>query len=29
MLLFIPALAGVIWILMRRRGELPDDTDLL
>jgi hypothetical protein len=28
-LLFIPAVAGVVWILMRRRGELEDDTDLL
>ncbi len=29
LLVFIPALAGVIWLLMKRRGELPDDTDLL
>ena len=29
MLLLIPAVAGVVWILIRRRGELPDDTDLL
>jgi hypothetical protein len=29
MLLFIPAVAGVTWILMKRRGELEDDTDLL
>ena len=29
MLLFIPAVVGVVWILVRRRGELPDDTDLL
>jgi hypothetical protein len=29
MLIFIPAVAGVVWILMRRRGELEDDTDLL
>ena len=28
-LLFIPAVAGVTWVLMRRRGELPDDTVLL
>jgi len=28
MLMFIPAVAGVTWILMRRRGELPDETDL-
>ncbi|HET9323511.1 MAG TPA: hypothetical protein VFO03_06495 [Gaiellaceae bacterium] len=28
MLLLIPAVAGVVWILIRRRGELPDDTDL-
>ena len=29
MLIFIPAVAGTVWVLMRRRGELPDDTDLL
>jgi hypothetical protein len=29
MLVFIPAVAGTVWVLMRRRGELPDDTDLL
>ncbi|HEU6445703.1 MAG TPA: hypothetical protein VFL61_11655 [Gaiellaceae bacterium] len=29
MLVFIPAVGGVVWILMRRRGELVDDTDLL
>lgn len=29
MLVFIPVVAGVVWLLMRRRGELPDDTDLL
>jgi hypothetical protein len=29
MLLFIPAVAGAVWVLMQRRGELPDDTDLL
>jgi hypothetical protein len=28
-LLLIPAVAAVVWVLMRRRGELPDDTDLL
>lgn len=28
-LLAIPAIAGVVWVLMRRRGELPDDSDLL
>jgi hypothetical protein len=27
-LLFIPAVAVVVWFLMRRRGELPDDSDL-
>jgi hypothetical protein len=25
MLIFIPAVAGAVWVLMRRRGELPDD----
>jgi hypothetical protein len=25
MLIFIPAVAGTVWVLMRRRGELPDD----
>ncbi|HEX2293034.1 MAG TPA: hypothetical protein VHH55_06955 [Gaiellaceae bacterium] len=29
LLLFIPAVGGVVWILVRRRGELPDDLDLL
>ncbi len=29
MLIFIPAVAGTLWVLVRRRGELPDDTDLL
>jgi hypothetical protein len=29
MLIFIPAVAGTVWVLMRRRGELPDETDLL
>jgi hypothetical protein len=29
MLIFIPAVAGTVWLLMRRRGELPDDADLL
>jgi hypothetical protein len=29
MLIFIPAVAGTVWLLMRRRGELPDDMDLL
>ena len=28
-LLFVPVVAGTVWVLMRRRGELPDDTDLL
>jgi hypothetical protein len=28
-LLLLPAVAGVVWILMKRRGDLPDDTDLL
>lgn len=28
-LLFIPAVAGVVWIMVRRRGELEDDIDLL
>jgi hypothetical protein len=28
-LLFLPAVAGVVWVLMKRRGELVDDTDLL
>jgi hypothetical protein len=28
-LVFIPAVAGVVWLLMQRRGELDDDTDLL
>ena len=25
MLIFIPAVAGTVWVLVRRRGELPDD----
>jgi hypothetical protein len=25
MLIFIPAIAGTVWLLMRRRGEVPDD----
>ena len=29
MLLFIPAVAGVVWIMVRRRGDLEDDIDLL
>lgn len=29
MLLFLPAVAGVVWVLMKRRGELPDDIDVL
>jgi hypothetical protein len=29
MLIFIPAVAGTVWLLIRRRGELPDDVDLL
>jgi hypothetical protein len=28
-LVFLPAVAGVVWFLMKRRGELEDDTDLL
>jgi hypothetical protein len=28
-LLLLPAVAGGVWILMKRRGDLPDDTDLL
>jgi hypothetical protein len=28
-LVLLPAVAGVVWVLMKRRGELPDDTDLL
>jgi hypothetical protein len=28
-LLILPAVAGITWFLMKRRGELPDDTDLL
>ena len=28
-LLLLPAVAGVVWVLMKRRGELEDDTDLL
>jgi hypothetical protein len=28
-LLLLPAVAGAVWVLMKRRGELPDDTDLL
>jgi hypothetical protein len=27
-LVFLPAVAGVVWFLMKRRGELEDDTDL-
>ncbi|MDQ3777376.1 MAG: hypothetical protein M3310_00685 [Actinomycetota bacterium] len=29
MLLFLPAVAGVVWILRKRRGELEEDPDLL
>jgi hypothetical protein len=29
MLIFIPVVGGTVWLLMRRRGELPDDVDLL
>ena len=29
LLLVLPAVAGVTWLLMRRRGEVVDDTDLL
>lgn len=29
MLLLLPAVAAVVWVLMKRRGELVDDTDLL
>jgi hypothetical protein len=28
-LVFLPAVAGVVWVLMRHRGELQDDDDLL
>ena len=28
-LVLIPAVAAAVWVLMRRRGELPDDFDLL
>jgi hypothetical protein len=28
-LLVIPVVGVVVWFLMRRRGELPDDLDLL
>jgi hypothetical protein len=28
-LVLLPAVAGVVWVLMKRRGELEDDTDLL
>jgi len=28
LLLFLPALAGVIWLLRRRRGEIDDEADL-
>jgi hypothetical protein len=28
-LLLLPAVAGAVWVLMKRRGELDDDTDLL
>jgi hypothetical protein len=29
LLLFLPAVFAVTWILMKRRGELDDDADLL
>jgi hypothetical protein len=29
MLLLIPGVAGAVWILMKRRGELDDETDWL
>jgi len=29
MLVFIPVVGGVVWLLVQRRGELEDDTDLL
>jgi hypothetical protein len=29
LLLFLPAIAGAVWVLRYRRGELEDDTDLL
>lgn len=29
LLLFLPAVAGVTWLLMKRRGVLDDDVDLL
>jgi hypothetical protein len=28
-LLLLPAVAGVVWLLRHRRGELDDDIDLL
>jgi hypothetical protein len=28
-LLFLPAVAATVWVFMKRRGELEDDTDLL
>jgi hypothetical protein len=28
-LLLLPAVAGIVWVLRQRRGELDDDTDLL
>lgn len=28
-LLVLPGVAAVVWVLMKRRGELEDDTDLL
>lgn len=28
-LLLLPAVAAVVWILRKRRGEVADDTDLL
>lgn len=29
LLLFLPAIAAVTWLLMKRRGDLDDDVDLL
>ena len=29
LLLFLPAVAGVVWVLRRRRGDVEDDADLL
>jgi hypothetical protein len=29
LLLFLPAIAGVVWLLRHRRGDIEDDVDLL